>query len=455
LSSPHGAPRRPCAAAPARRAALVALRRALDPRAPGLEAILDDLRATLLANPADAGLARAIAAGVLRNARALDHAMAAYLAKPLPEAAGDAQLSLLMGACQALCLDRIPPHAIVNEAVALLPRDQARYSGVVNAVLRRVVENREALLARIASAHWAVRTSMPEWIAEALADAYPGEAAANATAISSEPELHLRLRGGADLRARILREAEEVLGHAPAARDGALVPSALVLAEPGLAPDRLAAFREGLCTVIDEAAQASVIAAAPRPGMRVLDACAAPGGKSAALWDAMERRGTLTAVDVSRERLARMEETFARLGMGRGIRAALAEDFYGAASPASFDLVLVDAPCSDLGTMRRHPEVRWRREPDDVARIARTQAEILARVAPLVAPGGTLLFCVCTFTRAEGEEQQAAFLARHPEFRPAPIGALAAARGASLFRTSPAIHRCDAFTMWRAVREGA
>jgi len=439
----------PTRASAARRIALAVLLRADDPKAPGVDALLDERCARQEVSREDAALARMIVFGVLRRRTALEHALARFMRNPVAER--PIHFALLCGAYQHLALDRVPAHAIVNETVELVAAQQegGRFRGMANAVMRRITEMPRS---EFAKGHWLVDCSVPEWLAHEAADVLPsGEVEAYFRASNEPAPLCFRTCGG-----RIgVEELEKELLAAGAMRveRSRFMPECLIV--EGLRAEALASFREGRATVEDEGAQIACHLAGPRGGeKRVLDLCASPGGKTAHLADLVAADCEIVATDVSEKKLERMRDTLQRVGLADRVRADLAENVL-ATDTEGFDLVLVDAPCSGLGTLRRHPEARMRRSPEGVRELATIQDRILDGAAKVVRPGGTLAFSVCTWTRAEGEDRARRFLAGHPEFRQAaapvglPFDAAAFASGDSLWRTWTHRHGCDAFTVAR------
>jgi len=437
-------------AAPARIAAAVVLSTIDDPRAPGFDEQLDDAAEDL--SREDAALAREIAFGVARHRLALRATVGRWIQRPLPFDAADAELALLMGAFQHIHLSRVPAHAIVDDTVRLVAatRGGERFRGLANAVMRRVTERPPEELLPREDAPMGLRHSMPEWIIDEARAAFGDEAEAFLAASNIPAPLCLRVRaaGGGPLE-------EQLTGRCIPARPGALLADARILDARGFAVGELPAFQEGLVTVEDEGAQVAAELAGRGASGRFLDLCASPGGKTAHLAD-LAPRASIVATDVSEWKLRRLRETLARLRLTERVDVRLAESL----GDERFDLVLVDAPCSGLGTLRRHPEIRWRRDAESIERQAEAQIALLRRASGFVAPGGLLAYTLCTIAEAEGPAVVRAFLADASGFRPddAPDGlafdAGALSIGPGTWRTTPHRHGCDGFFVARMRRTG-
>jgi 16S rRNA (cytosine967-C5)-methyltransferase len=345
----------------------------------------------------DAGLARAIAAVTFRRFGAIRHALLQRLKEGLP---GEWQVLALLatGAAQILFMD-VPDHAAVDTSVTLARGGQrtAHLSGLVNAILRRLIRERsEALLAAEAPL-----LDTPEWLAQRWSARYGDETtAAIALAHRAGASLDVSVKGDPDAW------AERLMGH--------LLPTGSIRIPERTRITDLPGFREGAWWVQDAAAALPARLLGARPGGRVLDLCAAPGGKTATLANAGAQ---VLAVDRSAKRLERLQENLARLGLQADI---LAADALALEVPPA-DAVLLDAPCSATGTIRRHPDVAWSKRPQDIVALADLQRRLLDKAATLVRPGGRLVYCTCSLEPEEGEEQAAAFLARHPGFTRVPI----------------------------------
>jgi 16S rRNA (cytosine967-C5)-methyltransferase len=366
---------------------------------------LDQAWAQLTARPAvaalearDRALARLIAATVLRRQGELQHVLNTFLEKPLPADKGRLWPILLTGAAQLVCLS-MPPHAVVDIAVELTRRDRGahRFAKLVNAVLRRVGERGVSLLAD----QDGVRLNTPDWLWQRWRDAYGPETARRiAEASLVEAPLDLTLKPGAPAEAQAWAER---LG-------GALLPTGSVrVAAHGRIED-LPGFAEGAWWVQDAAAALVVRLAGDVAGRSVADLCAAPGGKTAQLAAAGAQ---VTAVDVSASRLARLRENLTR----QHLQAEVVEADAATWSPnRTFDVVILDAPCSATGTIRRHPDILCLKRSEDIARMAELQQTMLTNAADLVAPGGLLVYATCSLELEEGERQVAAFLAAQSRF---------------------------------------
>lgn len=371
----------------------------------------------------------------------------------------------MIGAYQALFLDRVPAHSIVDESVRLvaLARTEASYRGLANAILRRLVGDRESLARPGDDMPWLLRFSVPEWIASEGGQVFREGANERFFAASNEAApLHLRISRRSqgemsteEVVARVRAEIVDLTNQLPEVELGAHAPDALIVRGRGVAPEYLPSFRRGLVTAEDEAAQLVGWLAGARADMRMLDLCASPGGKTAHLLDVAGPTARIVATDVSEQKLQRLRETLSRLGIVAQAEIRLADSLTEETHREAFDLILVDAPCSGLGTLRRHPEIRWRRQPKDIRALATQQLALLEKAALMLRPGGILVYSVCTFTRAETDQVADRFLARHRTFAAAPappdapIREAAFRTGTGRWRTSPHEHGTDAFFVAR------
>lgn len=370
-------------------------------------------------SPRDAALATELTYGLLRRRNALDRALAPFIRSGWQSLEPEVREVLRLGAYQIL-YTRIPHHAAVAETVSTAKRAGLyRAAGLVNAVLRRLADQGPppGLDPEEEPQAWLeLEGSLPPWLAERLLEILgPKEAVAFVESINRPAR--------ASIRANVRRIGREALRRTLAERlpDAHIEPSAWapagLLVERGGSLPRLSAFEEGLFSLQDEAAQLVVHLAGDVQGLRVLDCCAAPGGKSCHLAELGARE--VVSMDRNARKVRRIEEEARRLGL-ESISAEVG-DATVSMPKGKFDLVLVDAPCSSLGTLRRHPELRYRVGPEDVRRMAETQAKILDTAADSVRRGGLLVYAVCTFLPEEGKDQIRAFLERHPRFEPAPL----------------------------------
>jgi 16S rRNA (cytosine967-C5)-methyltransferase len=340
--------------------------------------------------PRDRAFVRLLSSTVLRRTGELDAVMATYLDKPLAEKQRAVRIVLLLGAAQLLIL-ATPPHAAISLAVELCRRTPGagRFDKLVNAVLRRVSATGAERLRGLAGA----RLDIPRWLWDRWVAAY-GEDVAERIAAASICEAPLDISVKADAAAWAER-----LG-------GTLLPTGSVRLEAGGRVDELAGFAEGAWWVQDAAAALPAKLLGPVAGLSVADLCAAPGGKTAELAAAGAR---VTAVDVSQPRLARVRENLARLRLEAE---TLAVDIVGWQTDRRFDAVLLDAPCTATGTIRRHPDILHLKRSSDIAALSALQARLLERAVALVRPGGTIVYCTCSLEPEEGVRQIDSILAQ-------------------------------------------
>jgi len=369
------------------------------------------------------GLATELVYGVLRRRARLDRALDAVATRGL-SVADDVRDVLRVGAYQLLFLDRIPAYAAVDDTVETMKREHgARFAGLANALLRRVAERGEPPLPDPANdprGFLIDACGFPPWMAElCLRELGAARAVALATASGEVPPLSLRANRLAGVTRDTLQATLAAERPGAGLTASSVAPDAL-LARGLDAPATTAAFGAGAFAIEDVGAQVVAELCGAAPGERILDACAGLGGKTAHLAALAGNAATIDALDLSAAKLRQAEEQWTRLG-AKGITARAADltkDFPADTPP--YQRVLLDAPCSGLGVLRRHPEALLRRTEADVTLLSATQRRMLDVVAPLVAPGGILVYAVCTFDRAEGEDIVSAFLSAHPEFQPAP-----------------------------------
>lgn len=413
--------------------------------------VLLEQRAADLPDPRDASLLTELVLGVLRKRASLDFAIARAASRPFTEIEPAVAAALRIGAYSLLELDRVPDFAAVDTAVSLV-RDggRAKAAGFVNGVLRTIAREGESLRPPEPAPGdvdaLALARSHPVWWTQRVVDrmGWP-RAVALLEADNVPPRVVLAIAPGAGpvdgLRAEL---AEAGVATEPCVD----VPGALRVVEGS--PQRTEAFRRGAFWIQDEASQLAVALFGPSVGPWTADVCAAPGAKTLALAARTAPGGRVVAVDRRAKRLLRVVDNVRRIGVS-GVRIVAADMTKPAPFARPFDDVLVDAPCSGTGTLRRHPEIRWRLRPEDLCDLAARQRRLLEIASSIVRPGGRLVYSVCSLEPEEGDEVLASFLADHAEFtRADPRPALAApARkrvGDDLaLRTTPADSEMDGF----------
>ncbi|HEY2712544.1 MAG TPA: 16S rRNA (cytosine(967)-C(5))-methyltransferase RsmB [Chthoniobacterales bacterium] len=364
--------------------------------------IASDLMAGSSLGVTDRAFTLEIFYGVLRNLTLLDFWIDRLRSDPLEAAARDL---LRLGLYQIMVL-KVAPHAAVFETVELAP---ARTRRLINAVLRRALREKVSLTNLAKTQSIAVRYSQPAFLIERWARPFGDEATLDFCRWNNQPALvYARVN-------RLKLTTEEFLQLYP---ESSLLPDStnfVALSYP------VAAAQSGDSYIQDPSTAIACELLAPHPGERVLDACAAPGGKSAYLAEMMTNEGILIAVDREESRLQRLRENFVRLGVknARIVACDWTNDLSVRAAglaEGSFDKILLDAPCTNTGVMRRRVDLRWRLRPDDFARMAQEQLTILRAVAPLLKPGGSLVYSTCSVEREENDEVVRSFLAQRSEF---------------------------------------
>ncbi|MDO8347965.1 MAG: 16S rRNA (cytosine(967)-C(5))-methyltransferase RsmB [Rugosibacter sp.] len=344
-----------------------------------------------------------LAYGALRGGGRGDFILSRLLAKPLAE---PLLRGLLLAALARLEQRPAEAHTTVDQAVtAAAELINGRFKALVNAVLRNFLRQREALLAQAAAdpvAHW----QHPAWWIARLQKDHPHDWQAILAAGNTHPPLALRVN-------RRRTTSADFLAQLAAAGLGArLVDEAIVLDQP-VPIERIPGFREGLCSVQDAGAQRAARLLDVHDGQRVLDVCAAPGGKTAHLLELAAL--DLVALDIDAARASRINDNLTRLGLTATVKVGAGETPHAWWDGRPFDRILADVPCSASGVVRRHPDAKWLRRPDDIARFARTQWQIIDAVWRTLAPGGKMLYATCSLFAEENEQQVAAFVGRHAD----------------------------------------
>ncbi len=408
----------------------------------------------------DRGLLTELVYGVLRRRQTLDHIISQFSRQKVDRLESVVLVLLRLGLYQSFFLDRIPVSAAVNETVKLAKVFVPRASGFINAVLRRADRERDALSwpdrSKEPVDYLAAYYSHPKWLIEDwIRQLGPEEAESLAKSMAEMPPLTFRTN-----TLRMSREAllERLAEENVQAEKSIYSPDGIrVLSHVN--PALLHSFREGLLTVQDESSQLASIFLAPEPGDKVVDVCAAPGGKSTHLAQLMEDRGSVLACDVHTGKLRLIEETAERLGISV-IRTCVLD----AAGPldvlggAEFDRILIDAPCSGLGVLRRNPEGKWRKTHADVMRLAGLQRAILGNFTDRLKSGGVLLYSTCSTSMEENEGVIDDFLTERGDFMVEDLrelfprfSPLFTDRG--FFRSWPHLHGMDGFFAARLRRK--
>lgn len=379
----------------------------------------------------DRAFAMELVYGVLRRQETLDWRLAPALKKPLLRLPQIVQMLLRMGMYQLAYMERVPASAAVNESVNLAKANKVQlgrdWSGLVNAVLRTVTRLPDRPFPELQpdpAAALSIRYAVPQWLCMRWIEQMGVEKAeAACQTVSAIPALTLRVN-----RQKVTRDGllEQLRAAGIASRSTTVSPVGVVL-EEGLAVPTIPGFHDGLFYVEDEAAQLVPLLLDPQPAERVLDVCAAPGGKTTHLADLMSDRGQIVAMDRHAVRLQRVTENCRRLGVtivtpivgdarARGIVASRQGAGSGDPPPGIFDRVLVDAPCSGLGVLRRHPDAKGKKDTGMFARHQILQSEILEQASSVLRPGGVLVYSTCSTEPEETEEVISRFCRNHSEY---------------------------------------
>lgn len=360
----------------------------------------------------DRGLTQDLAFGTARWQPRLDLLAAQLLQKPFKAADADVQALLLVGLYQ-LFYSRIPAHAAIGETVGCADKLKKPWAkGLLNAVLRRAQREGEELLAGM-ERDPVVRTAHPRWLQKSLKAFWPEQWEAICAANNAHPPMILRVNRrhhSRDAYLALLVEAGIGASACQYSRDGIVLAEACdVRGLPG--------FAEGWVSVQDEAAQLSADLLELAPGQRVLDACCAPGGKTCHLLEAEPGLAHMTAIDLEAKRLTRVRENLDRLQLDAELIACDARDTANWWDGKPFQRILLDAPCSATGVIRRHPDIKLTRQADDIPALATLQGELLDALWPTLEVGGMLLYATCSSLPTENTEVIDAFLARTPGAR--------------------------------------
>lgn len=355
----------------------------------------------------DRGLTQDLAFGTARWQPRLSALAAKLLQKPFKAADADVEALLLVGLYQLL-YTRIPAHAAIGETVGCADKLKKPWAkALLNAVLRRAQRESEALLAELEHDP-VVRTAHPRWLQKALKAFWPQQWEAICAANNAHPPMILRVNRRHQTRA----------GYLQLLRDSAITAQPCAYSQDGIVLDEpcdvrnLPGFNEGWISVQDEAAQLAADLLDLAPGQRVLDACCAPGGKTCHILEVEPGLAGVVAIDLEAKRLLRVRENLDRLSLDAQLIAADGRDTAAWWDGKPFQRILLDAPCSATGVIRRHPDIKLTRQPDDIVALATLQGELLDALWPTLEVGGILLYATCSTLPTENTEVIEAFLAR-------------------------------------------
>ncbi len=366
---------------------------------------LSELLPQLSEQDKDQGLVQELCFGVCRWFTRLDKLAAPLVRQPFKDRDADLHALLLIGLYQMLYL-RIPDHAAIAETVEAARQLKKEWAvKVINGMLR-TAQREKAQLEKQLPDSLALQHAHPQWLVDALTAAWPEQTVAILKANNLPGPLCLRvnaLRCDRDTYLRLLKEAG--IGAHP----GDLASSAIYL-DQAVGVQQLPHFADGWVSVQDEAAQLSAFLLNPQPGERVLDACAAPGGKACHLREHQPDIGELIALDADAKRLQRVEQNLERLQLQASVVHATLEEYASHYQGEKFDRILLDAPCSATGVIRRHPDIKWLRKRSDIGKLAATQQRLLEMAFSLLRPGGTLLYATCSVLPQENTRVVHGFL---------------------------------------------
>ncbi len=359
-----------------------------------------------IANPKDRALIQAICYGVIRHYEELDFLLKQLVSKPLKAKDADIEALLLAGLYQLQYM-RVKSHAAVSETVAA-SQHKPWAKSLVNAVLRQYLRDADNLKQRCQQ-HYQSHYNHPDWLAAQLREQWPQQADAILTANNQPPPMTLRVNLQQTSREHY---TDLLLAQGLACQDTEFSATGITLQQP-VSVDELPGFKDGLVSVQDQAAQLAASLLEPQVGDRILDLCAAPGGKTAAILELQPALAGLLAVDIDAGRLQRVQDTLTRLQLSADTRVADATQATVWGQELRFNRILLDAPCSGLGVIRRHPDIKLLRRSSDISALQSLQSQILDAAWHLLETGGMLLYATCSVLKQENEQQIAAFLQRH------------------------------------------
>jgi len=356
----------------------------------------------------DKALATSLVYGTIQHLRFIDYQLSAVSARPIDSLTPAVRGILRMAVYQFRFMDRIPNHAVVNEAVNMTKRRAHSASAFVNGVLRNM-QRRGYVYPKKLQERLGVEYSVPDYLVKLWIQAFGAAECEKPLSASNEvPPISIRIN---PLKASPAEVAAVCRLQTTQLEYGFHVEEPKNIAETAM-------FREGWLSIQDIGAQMASLTLAPRPGQKVLDMCAAPGGKTTHMAELMENQGEITAWDIHPHKVELIRKNAKRLGIS-----VIWAETHDARCPDNshleyYDKVMVDVPCSGLGILRKKPDIKWQRTESDLEALTTVQAEILQNAARHVRPGGALLYSTCTLHRAENEDIVEAFLKEHPEFSP-------------------------------------
>lgn len=401
---------------------------------------------------ADKGLLTELVYGVLRWRDAIDWIIALFSSIKPGRMEREILNILRLGAYQLLFLERIPVSAAVNESVKLAKVRGQRQGGFVNAVLRAIDRGRKDItypdVSKDPVRHISIRYSHPEWLVRRFVEELGIDGAIRLCQASNEPPpITIRVNSMCVSREGLLLRLRDE-GY-----DAAFTPfspAGLTLKGAGDVT-KVAGFAEGLWTIQDEASQLISFILDPRPGEKVLDACAAPGGKATHIAELMADHGEIIAMDKNRQGVGKIKGNLNRLGL-KSVKTMVSD----ASKPlefkeGEFDRILLDAPCSGTGVLRRHPEGKWRKREEDILELSKRQGRLVENLSRYLRPGGIMVYSVCSVMKEEGEGVVESFLSNHPEFKLEPAVPATGETGTKLvcnkgfFKVYSHMHGMDGF----------
>jgi len=358
---------------------------------------------------------------------------------------------LRTGLYQLRFTDRIPDFAIVDEAVEITKKMRRRGSGLVNAILRNFIRRKDQIqypaIGKNPAHHISIVHSHPLWMVKRWIEMLGvEETAALCRANNQVPPVTVRIN---TLKTTREDTREELLQHGFEARETIFSPDGLIISNPPMSVRETDCYTSGRIQFQDEASQLIAHLVAPKPGENVLDICAGTGGKTTHLAAVMENRGSILALDINEKKIDALCKNASRLGAAIvGLQVGDAREKGGKASLESFDRILVDAPCTGLGTLRRNPEIKWRTLPEDAEKCSILQKAILENAAAYLKRGGSLIYSTCTIMTEENEDVIENFINRHPNFiciRPPDKINSSLVDDRGYFRSYPHRHSTDGF----------